>query len=158
MHTFEIKSTGLVREVFTDYTNDLPIKTIKEVELAAGDTYLEAYAKKLVADNTGSVDTIKAHLQRTYDLFMSDGRCTDKAWASVLKILYPIQDDRRIISELITASDEKFPELPTTVVSGEALEPGVAAHTKASVYGSIVQSTFDNINKRFGKVLTHKIQ
>ena len=154
---FDMRNTGLIRECFDDHTPNMKALDIKKATLATGDMYLTEYAAAM--KNKGDLDerTLKTHLEKVYNTFMEDGHCTKNAWNMVLKVLYPINDDRRIISEMIDRHADLLPDVTLTVASESASAATGEITDKSVIYGHLVQKTCEAISTRYGKLLQIKI-
>lgn len=161
---FEVRNTtGLIREKFDDFKEVIKKSVIEQVTLAAGDVYLAEYAEKLKKDGSKySQEDLKKHVQHVFDALYENGMCTNQGMKDALAVIYPVIEDKKIISETILKHEQKFPEVSLNkdilTFSKESLDENKIAHNKAVVYGHIVLTAFESISKRFHNILATKIQ
>lgn len=155
---YNFRSTGLVREVFDDHTPTMKTSDIKKATIAAGNAYLTEYASLMKKQNALDESTLKKHLTEVYDAMFADGRVDKSAWNMVLKVLYPIEDDRNVISDLINKFSDAFPDISVVVASESASGVTGEITDKPTLYGHLVQKTCEQISSRFAHLLQIKIQ
>ena len=133
-------------EVFLNTDDKILKETKEEVQLLSGSLFLKYYAKRVLKNS--SMEELEGnikHIKEFANTLITNGYCDINAKELVTQVIDNFKKKNTYsVTNIINKNENLFPSI-STESEGE--------NNKVDIYGKIVQDTFEELNKRFSKLM-----